>query len=234
MKGILVKIGIGALIGILAAVSAQPGLAQEKAKEADKAAEEPDEVAILDTTMGTIVLEFFPDVAPNHVKNFKKLARDKFYDGTTFHRVIPGFMIQGGCPNSKDNDPANDGTGGPGWKVKAEFNSRPHVRGTLSMARTADPDSAGSQFFICVKRAQHLDGQYTNFGRAIAGMDVVDRIVKVARDARDRPLENVTVRSVKIVPRAEWDKMKKEEEAKEKEKESAPSESKPKEEGAKG
>jgi len=222
----MVKIGIGALVAAAVAICAQPSSAEEKAEPA----EEPDEVAILDTTMGTIVLEFFPDVAPNHVKNFKKLARDKFYDGTTFHRVIPEFMIQGGCPKSKDDDPSNDGTGGPGWTVKAEFNSRPHVRGTLSMARSADPDSAGSQFFICVARARHLDGQYTNFGRVIAGMDVVDKIVKVARDSRDRPLENVTIRSVKIVPRAEWEESKEKEEKKE----SAPSESQRKEEGAKG
>ncbi len=226
MRRAMVKIGIGALVAAAVAICAQPSSAEEKAEPA----EEPDEVAILDTTMGTIVLEFFPDVAPNHVKNFKKLARDKFYDGTTFHRVIPEFMIQGGCPKSKDDDPSNDGTGGPGWTVKAEFNSRPHVRGTLSMARSADPDSAGSQFFICVARARHLDGQYTNFGRVIAGMDVVDKIVKVARDSRDRPLENVTIRSVKIVPRAEWEESKEKEEKKE----SAPSESQRKEEGAKG
>lgn len=227
MKGIVVKIGIGMLVTTMAVVCAPLGSAQEKSEPA----EEPDEVAILDTTMGTIVLEFFPDVAPNHVKNFKKLARDKFYDGTTFHRVIPEFMIQGGCPKSKDDNPSNDGTGGPGWTVKAEFNSRPHVRGTLSMARSADPDSAGSQFFICVARARHLDGQYTNFGRVIAGMDVVDKIVKVARDSHDRPLENVTIRSVKIVPRAEWEELLKKKEEK---KESAPSESQPKEEGSKG
>lgn len=177
-------------------------------EEGSSSKEEPDEVAILDTSMGRIVLEFSPDVAPNHVKNFKKLGRQKFYDKTTFHRVIPGFMIQGGDPNTKDDDPNNDGRGGPGYGLKAEFNSRPHVRGTLSMARSADPNSAGSQFFICVARAQQLDGKYTVFGRAIEGMDVVDKIVKVPRNARDRPLKNVVLKSVRILSRSEWEKEK--------------------------
>ncbi len=179
------------------------------AEEGDELQKQSDEVAVLETIKGRIVLEFFPEVAPNHVKNFKKLAQEKFYDGTTFHRVIPGFMIQGGDPNTKDDDPSNDGRGGPGYAVKAEFSSRPHVRGTLSMARSSDPDSAGSQFFICVARSPWLDGKYTVFGRAIEGMDVVDRIIKVDRDKRDRPLKDVVVKTVRIMSREEYEKYKK-------------------------
>lgn len=140
---------------------------------------------------GDIVLKFYPDVAPGHVNNFIKLAREKFYDGTTFHRVIPGFMIQGGDPNSKQPDRSMHGMGGPGHRVKAEFNSKPHKRGVLSMARANDPDSAGSQFFICVADANFLDWQYTAFGEVVSGMDVADKIVAVKRDGRDNPLERV-------------------------------------------
>jgi peptidyl-prolyl cis-trans isomerase B (cyclophilin B) len=142
-------------------------------------------------TWGEIVLRFYPDVAPNHVKNFLDLASKKFYDGTTFHRVIPGFMIQGGDPNSKKPDRASHGMGGPGHRVKAEFNSRPHKRGVLSMARANDPDSAGSQFFICVADAHFLDWQYTAFGEVVSGLEVVDRIVAAKRDGRDNPLERI-------------------------------------------
>ncbi|MGQ0812423.1 MAG: peptidylprolyl isomerase [Nitrospiraceae bacterium] len=141
--------------------------------------------------VGEIVLKFFSDVAPNHVQNLVKLAKEGFYNGTTFHRVIPGFMIQGGDPNSKNPDRASHGTGGPGYRVKAEFNSKPHKRGTLSMARSNDPDSAGSQFFICVADANFLDWQYTVFGEVTTGMDVVDKVVNMKRDGRDNPLERV-------------------------------------------
>lgn len=141
--------------------------------------------------LGEIVLKFYPEVAPGHVNNFTKLAREKFYDGTTFHRVIPGFMIQGGDPNSKNPDRSMHGMGGPGHRVKAEFNSKPHKRGVLSMARANDPDSAGSQFFICVADANFLDWQYTAFGEVVSGMDVADKIVAVKRDGRDNPLERV-------------------------------------------
>lgn len=141
--------------------------------------------------LGEIVLRFFPDVAPKHVENFVKLARDKFYDGTTFHRVIPSFMIQGGDPNSKNPDRALHGMGGPGHKVKAEFNSKPHKRGALSMARANDPDSAGSQFFICVADSHFLDWNYTVFGEVVSGMEVADRVVSAKRDGRDNPLERV-------------------------------------------
>jgi peptidyl-prolyl cis-trans isomerase B (cyclophilin B) len=143
--------------------------------------------------VGEIVLRFFPDVAPNHVKNFIKLAQEKFYDGTTFHRVIPGFMIQGGDPNSKSPDRSSHGMGGPGHRVKAEFNSKPHKRGILSMARSNDPDSAGSQFFICVNDAHFLDWKYTVFGEVVSGMEVADKIVNVKRDSRDNPLERVEI-----------------------------------------
>ncbi len=142
---------------------------------------------------GEIVLQFYPDVAPNHVKNFLDLAGKKFYDGTTFHRVIPGFMIQGGDPNSKNPDRASHGMGGPGHQVKAEFNSKPHKRGVVSMARANDPDSAGSQFFICVADANFLDWQYTAFGDVVSGMDVADKIVSVKRDGRDNPLERIEI-----------------------------------------
>jgi peptidyl-prolyl cis-trans isomerase B (cyclophilin B) len=141
--------------------------------------------------LGEIVLRFFPDVAPGHVKNFVKLSKEGFYNGTTFHRVIPGFMIQGGDPNSKSPDRSTHGMGGPGYKVKAEFNSRPHKRGVLSMARANDPDSAGSQFFICVAEANFLDWQYTVFGEVVSGMDVADKVVNMKRDGRDNPLERV-------------------------------------------
>ncbi|CUQ67767.1 peptidylprolyl isomerase [Candidatus Nitrospira inopinata] len=141
------------------------------------------------TPIGEIVLRFFPEVAPGHVNNFLKLAREGFYNGTTFHRVIPGFMIQGGDPNSKKSDRSLHGMGGPGYTIKAEFNSKPHRRGIVSMARSNDPDSAGSQFFICVADSNFLDWQYTVFGEVVSGMDVVDKVVNMRRDGRDNPLE---------------------------------------------
>lgn len=141
--------------------------------------------------LGDIVLQFFPDVAPGHVKNFTDLAKKGFYNGTTFHRVIPGFMIQGGDPNSKNPDRSTHGMGGPGHKVKAEFNSKPHKRGIVSMARSNDPDSAGSQFFICVADANFLDWQYTVFAEVVSGMDVADKVVNMKRDGNDNPFERV-------------------------------------------
>ena len=148
-------------------------------------------VASKGQSLGDIVLKFFPDVAPGHVKNFTDLAKKGFYNGTTFHRVIPGFMIQGGDPNSKNPDRSMHGMGGPGHKVKAEFNSKPHKRGIVSMARSNDPDSAGSQFFICVADANFLDWQYTVFGEVVSGMDVADKVVGMKRDGNDNPLERV-------------------------------------------
>jgi peptidyl-prolyl cis-trans isomerase B (cyclophilin B) len=152
------------------------------------------DIHVKEESWGDIQLKFYSDLAPNHVKNLVTLAKDKFYDGTTFHRVIPGFMIQGGDPNSKDNDRSRHGTGGPGHHVNAEFNQTPHKRGTLSMARAQDPNSAGSQFFICVADANFLDGQYTAFGEVVSGMEVVDRIVNVQRDSNDNPLQRIEMK----------------------------------------
>lgn len=163
------------------------------------------EVAVISTPKGEMVLEFYPKLAPLHVANFKKLAKAGFYDGTTFHRVVPGFVIQGGDPNSKDSDPSNDGTGGPGYSVKAEFNPTPHEKGILSMARSQDVNSAGSQFFVCLGKAASLDNKYTVFGKIIKGIDVVDAIGKQKRDPsnpQDRAAPAVVMSKVKIVNRS--------------------------------
>ena len=154
--------------------------------------------AVIETKFGTIELKFFPDVAPGHVNNFIELAKKGFYDGTTFHRVIPGFMIQGGDPNSKDPDRSKHGMGGPGYTIKAEFNEKPHKRGTLSMARSAHPDSAGSQFFVCVADAPFLNKQYTVFGEVVSGMEVAEKIVNQSRDKSDNPLEKIEMK-VKVI-----------------------------------
>jgi peptidyl-prolyl cis-trans isomerase B (cyclophilin B) len=152
--------------------------------------------AIIETKFGEIELEFLPDKAPGHVKNFVDLAKKGFYDGTTFHRVIPGFMIQGGDPNTKDaaGPKSRHGTGGPGYTIKAEFNDTPHKRGVLSMARSSDPNSAGSQFFICVADASFLDRQYSAFGQVVRGMEVADKIVGSPRDRADNPNERVEMK----------------------------------------
>jgi cyclophilin family peptidyl-prolyl cis-trans isomerase len=150
--------------------------------------------AAIETKFGKIELKFFPEIAPNHVNNFIDLAKKGFYDGTIFHRVIPGFMIQGGDPNTKNPDKSRYGMGGPGYTVKAEFNNKPHKRGILSMARSQDPDSAGSQFFICVAEASFLNNQYTAFGEVTSGMEVVDKIVGQPRDQRDNPNERVEMK----------------------------------------
>jgi cyclophilin family peptidyl-prolyl cis-trans isomerase len=147
--------------------------------------------AIIRTNLGDITLKFFPEVAPNHVNNFIELAKKGFYNGTTFHRVLPKFVIQGGDPNSKNLDRSKHGMGGPGYQVKAEFNKKPHRRGTLSMARSAHPDSAGSQFFICVADTPSLDGQYTVFGEVVKGIEVVDKIVSQPRDGNDNPKDRI-------------------------------------------
>jgi peptidyl-prolyl cis-trans isomerase B (cyclophilin B) len=160
------------------------------------------EVAVINTSMGQMVLEFWPDVAPKHVENFKKLAKQGYYDGTAFHRVIAGFMIQGGDPNTKDEAKrAQWGSGGPGYTINAEFNNRKHVRGVLSMARTpSGPNTAGSQFFIVLDNAPHLDGQYTAFGKLIKGDDVLGKIGATPTGPRDVPLTRVNIDSIKIVP----------------------------------
>ena len=169
------------------------------AAQADGSEGVTEEIAVIEVKdLGTITLEFYPSRAPNHVEKFKKLAREGFYDGTKFHRVIPGFMIQGGDPNTKGDETHTWGTGGPGYEIDAEFNDAPHLRGTLSMARAQDPNSAGSQFFICVDRSSFLDGQYTVFGKVLEGMDVADKIVNSPRDGNDRPNEDVVVESIRI------------------------------------
>ena len=164
------------------------------------------EVAVMKTTAGDMVIEFWPDVAPKTVENFKKLARTNFYDGTAFHRIIKGFMIQGGDPLTKDlKNEGRFGTGDPGYKIKAEFNERSHQKGVLSMARSADPDSAGCQFFICHGDASFLDRKYTAFGKVIKGDDVLDKIANTpvgpsGGGERSKPMQRVEVESVTIVP----------------------------------
>lgn len=162
------------------------------------------EVAVIKTSKGEMVIEFWPDVAPQTVENFKKLAKEKFYDGTAFHRIVKGFMIQGGDPLTKDESEKEMwGTGGPGYQIKAEFNDRPHVRGVISMARSRNPDSAGSQFFICLADARFLDGQYTAFGHLVKGEDVLMAIGNTPTEVgsggeKSSPLERIEVQSVTI------------------------------------
>jgi len=159
------------------------------------------DVAVLKTSKGTIVFEFLPDVAPKMVENFKDLANTGFYNGTTFHRVINGFMIQGGDPLSKKNDP-RVGTGSGPRKMPAEFTTKyRHLRGMVSTARSADPDSGSCQFFIVQKDAHSLDNKYTIFGKVLEGMDVVDTISLVPKDHNDRPLDNVVMESVTVEAR---------------------------------
>ena len=164
--------------------------------------------AVISTQFGDIVLEFFDDIAPKHVESFKLHAQNGYYSGATFHRVIPGFMIQGGDPLTKSEDRSRHGTGGNAakyfgigtesvestWDLPAEFSNTPHVRGILSMARSQNPDSGGSQFFICVADARFLDNQYTVFGKVVSGMDVVDTIVSMPRDARDNPDDRIEMK----------------------------------------
>ena len=162
------------------------------------------EVAVLKTSCGEMTLAFWPDVAPATVENFKKLARAGFYDGTAFHRIIKGFMIQGGCPNTKEGETGMPGTGGPGYQIKAEFNPKAHVRGVISMARSAHPDSAGSQFFLCHGDAKFLDNQYTAFGELIKGEDVLEQLANVPTKSggggeKSTPIDRVAVESITIV-----------------------------------
>ena len=154
--------------------------------------------ANIETNHGKISFELLPDLAPETVRNFEKLTKDGFYDGTLFHRVIPGFMIQGGDPNTKTDNKGSWGMGGPGYNVKAEFSSRSHVRGIVSMARAQDPDSAGSQFFIVTSDSAFLDRQYTVFGQVKEGMDVADKIVNMDKDGNDCPLEKVVMTKVTL------------------------------------
>ena len=193
----------GAFIGICLSVAAYAQYGMPPLKNITISKEERKKMtetkAVIETKFGNITLKFYPDVAPGHVKNFLDLAKNGTYDNTVFHRVIPGFMIQGGDPTSKD--PAKRrayGTGGPGYTIKAEFNAKPHKRGVLSMARSQSPDSAGSQFFICVKDSNFLDRQYTAFGEVESGIEVVDKIVSQPRDPNDNPNERIEMK-VKIV-----------------------------------
>jgi peptidyl-prolyl cis-trans isomerase B (cyclophilin B) len=189
---------------LIASTLVAAAVAEEK-KEASPMSTS-NEVAVIKTNEGDMVVQFWTDAAPNTIENFKKLARQGFYDGTIFHRIVKSFMIQGGDPNSKD--PAKDstyGAGGPGYKIKAEFNNHSHDRGVISMARGPDPDSAGSQFFICLAPVRRLDGQYTTFGQLIKGDDVLDKIgnTPVERNAQgemSKPTKRIVIESVKIVP----------------------------------
>ena len=185
------------LLGIAAVAATVRG-------EEKKSTNASNEVAIIKTSEGEMVVQFWTDAAPKTIENFKKLARAGFYDGTTFHRIVKGFMIQGGDPNTKD--PAKEssyGTGDPGYKIKAEFNDHSHERGVLSMARSSDPDSAGSQFFICLGDVRRLDHQYTTFGKLIKGDNVLGKIgdteVVFARGENSKPTKRVVIESIKIV-----------------------------------
>jgi peptidyl-prolyl cis-trans isomerase B (cyclophilin B) len=207
-------------LGFALAQTGEPKKQESKSDAAPAAAEKKNsttasEVAVIKTSAGDMVIEFWPDVAPKTVENFKTLAKKGFYDGTAFHRVIKGFMIQGGDPLTKD--PAMEakwGTGDPGYKIEAEFSSRPHTRGVISMARNGDPieqtgqlprpqfaNSAGSQFFICHATAPHLDGRYSAFGKLIKGEDVLDKIADTpVTPGRNKPTTRIEVLTIKIVP----------------------------------
>lgn len=176
------------------------------AEQEIRMSDQQDKVAELHTSKGEIDIRFFPDVAPNHVKNFLELAEKGFYNGSKFHRVIPGFMIQGGDPNTISGSPSTWGMGGAPKKIAAEFNKMHHARGIVSMARSQDPNSASSQFFICVADAAFLDGQYTVFGQVTKGMEVADAIVAGQRDASDRPKEPVSIDSITIRPATDSEK----------------------------
>jgi cyclophilin family peptidyl-prolyl cis-trans isomerase len=200
---------VAALFALAASPQTQtaPATTPAQGKSAGRpaaAAPAEEEVAVIATDLGKIVIRFFSDSAPGHVDNFKALARAKFYDGTTFHRVVPGFVIQGGDPLTRNDDPNDDGTGDGPRQLKAEFNDRPHVRGALSMARSSDPNSASCQFFIVLDDAPNLDGKYSLFGEVIEGMDTVDKLVSGANivDAgRGRPAKPVVMRTVRIEKR---------------------------------
>src|SRR5689334_5081271 len=206
MKHFLLICAAALSLGLVVSCQAQDKKPDANNKETKKETQpvtnkEVKEVAVIKTSAGEMVVEFWPEVAPKTVENFKKLARTNFYDGTAFHRVIKGFMIQGGDPLTKDaSKEAAWGTGDPGYKIKAEFNDRHHDRGVLSMARSQDPDSAGSQFFICHGTPRFLDRQYTAFGKVIKGDEVLEKIATTPTHPPDRPNQRVGVESIKIVP----------------------------------
>src|SRR6266699_3256867 len=194
------------LLIVLAALLSSTTFAAEEKKEEKTTVNASNEVAVIKTSEGEMVVQFWTDAAPNTIDNFKKLARQGFYDGTIFHRIVKDFMIQGGDPNSKDQAKENSyGHGGPGYNIKAEFNDHGHERGVISMARGPDPDSAGSQFFVCLAPVRRLDHQYTTFGKLIKGDDVLEKIgdTQVTRNSMgepSKPTKRVVVESVKIVP----------------------------------
>ena len=201
MKKFTLFCALSLLVGFVATAADEPRKDEKKDVPASA-----NEVAVMKTTEGDMVIEFWPDAAPKTVENFKALAKKGFYDATAFHRIIKGFMIQGGDPLSKDLTKEDQwGMGDPGYKIKAEFNDHPHVRGVLSMARSASPDSAGSQFFICHGTASGLDHKYTAFGKLIKGDDVLEKIantpVTASRSGEaSKPAKRVELISVRIVP----------------------------------
>jgi peptidyl-prolyl cis-trans isomerase B (cyclophilin B) len=217
MKSILLPLLLSLTVGLVSGCAKSPKTESASSTDTKPAPETKDqtketksvntnEVAVIKTAMGEMVIEFWPDVAPNTVENFKKLARKGFYDGTAFHRIVKGFMIQGGDPLTKD--PAQEarwGMGDPGYKINAEFNDHPHVRGVISMARSQDPNSAGSQFFICLADAPFLNGKYTAFGKLTKGDDVLGKLGDVETTSnnggeKSKPTSRQGVESIKIVP----------------------------------
>jgi peptidyl-prolyl cis-trans isomerase B (cyclophilin B) len=201
MKRVLFALAAALLCGL--AVSAEDKALTKTDKKETPVSNTTNEVAVIKTVAGDMVIEFWPDVAPKTVENFKTLAKKGFYDGTAFHRIIKGFMVQGGDPLTKDDTKQNRwGTGDPGYKIKAEFNERSHKRGVISMARSQDPDSAGSQFFICHGDPSFLDRQYTAFGKLIQGDDVLEKLATTKVGSQDRPDKRQGVESIKIVDRA--------------------------------
>ena len=201
MKRVLFALAAALLCGL--AVSAEDKAPTKTDKKETPVSNTTNEVAVIKTVAGDMVIEFWPDVAPKTVENFKTLAKKGFYDGTAFHRIIKGFMVQGGDPLTKDETKQNRwGTGDPGYKIKAEFNERSHKRGVISMARSQDPDSAGSQFFICHGDPSFLDRQYTAFGKLIQGDDVLEKLATTKTGFQDRPEKRQGVESIQIVDRA--------------------------------
>lgn len=201
MKRVLFALAAALLCGL--AVSAEDKAPTKTDKKETPVSNTTNEVAVIKTVAGDMVIEFWPDVAPKTVENFKTLAKKGFYDGTAFHRIIKGFMVQGGDPLTKDDTKQNRwGTGDPGYKIKAEFNERSHKRGVISMARAQDPDSAGSQFFICHGDPSFLDRQYTAFGKLIQGDDVLEKLATTKVGSQDRPDKRQGVESIQIVDRA--------------------------------
>lgn len=207
VKHLMPILGLALIVaGCSPTAPAPNGESTKTEKAPDQTASTKPEVAVITTTEGEMVAEFWPEVAPKTVENFKTLAKQGFYDGTAFHRIIKGFMIQGGDPLTKDpNKASRYGTGGPNYTIKAEFNDRKHERGVLSMARESDPDSAGSQFFICLAPTPQLDHKYTTFGHLIKGDDVLEKLGNTSvgpnsQGEMSRPLSRMGVVSIKIVP----------------------------------